>query len=210
MEANGGQVPKKKSFWRRTNRGFWVSMALLLIVVIYVVVSQLMLVAQRPDIRGLAEKVNTLWNSATLLTDEEAAALAESPEKQEALKAQIKTGLQDLFCANSDYLDAGVDLVYGEAEQQFNGAQRSRTRQAENASRQEKWNIVEDTATLSLQFSYTSAGEYYNYSAGSQENAMIEKENVEERLFLSLVLKKENGQWKIFRIGQLFSTNYYN
>lgn len=79
MEANGGQVPKKKSFWRRTNRGFWVSMALLLIVVIYVVVSQLMLVAQRPDIRGLAEKVNTLWNSATLLTDEEAAALAGIP-----------------------------------------------------------------------------------------------------------------------------------
>ena len=205
MEANGGQVPKKKSFWRRTNRGFWVSMALLLIVVIYVVVSQLMLVAQRPDIRGLAEKVNTLWNDATLLTDEEAAALAESPEKQEALKAQIKTGLQDLFCANSDYLDAGVDLVYSAVENSFNGLCRIETRKEVSEPAEEKWNILEDTATFSRVFVYEVKGELSTYTAEPGEKTLESLEDDREIAVLSLICKKENNQWKIFRLSELYS-----
>lgn len=205
MEANGGQTPKKKSFWRRTNRGFWVSMALLLVVVIYVVVTQLILVAQRPDIRSLADKVNGIWNDATLLTDEEAAALAESPEKQEAVKAQLKEELQDLFCTNSDYLDAGVDLVYSAVENEYNGMQRTEKREAVSAPADEKWNIVEDTATFSRVYVYEMDGRLYDYTTETGENTLESLEDDQQTLVISLICKKENNQWKIFRLSGLYS-----
>lgn len=43
---------KKKSFWQRTNRGFWVSMVLLLAVVLYIAATQLMLIPQRKGDSG--------------------------------------------------------------------------------------------------------------------------------------------------------------
>lgn len=97
---------KKKSFWRRTNRGFWVSMVLLLAVVLYITVTQLMLIPQRGEIQKLSDAVNKIWEETTLMTDEQATALNSSKEKQEAVKARIRQGLTPLFVEGSAYLDS--------------------------------------------------------------------------------------------------------
>ena len=59
---------KKKSFWRRTNRGFLVSMVLLAAVLLYVAITQIMLIPQRSTLQELGHKVSSLWES-TMLSD---------------------------------------------------------------------------------------------------------------------------------------------
>ncbi|MDD4546933.1 MAG: hypothetical protein PHR24_06535, partial [Oscillospiraceae bacterium] len=61
----------KKPFWQRVNRGFVVSMALLGIVFIYVVTTQVMLVFEKTEIDSLVNNVRELMESTTMLTDEQ-------------------------------------------------------------------------------------------------------------------------------------------
>ena len=70
--GKGEGAVKKKSFWQRTNRGFWVSMVLLLAVVLYIAATQLMLIPQRKEIQELSDAVNKIWEETTLMTDEQA------------------------------------------------------------------------------------------------------------------------------------------
>ena len=76
---------KKKSFWQRTTRGFWVSMVLLLAVVLYIAATQLMLIPQRKEIQELSDAVNKIWEETTLMTDEQAAALNTAKEILDAV-----------------------------------------------------------------------------------------------------------------------------
>ena len=48
-EKTPAPAVRKRPFWKRTNRGFVVSMVLLAAVIVYVVVSQLMLIPDKND-----------------------------------------------------------------------------------------------------------------------------------------------------------------
>lgn len=136
---------KKKSFWQRTNRGFWVSMVLLLAVVLYIAATQLMLIPQRKEIQELSDAVNKIWEETTLMTDEQAAALNTSKEKQDAVKARIRQGLSPLFVEGSSYLDSACDSLMALVQQEYSGQQRTKTRVYLDVD-PDKCNIIEDTA----------------------------------------------------------------
>lgn len=60
----------KRSFWKRVNRGFLVSMVLLAGVLVYILVSLFMMMGAKKDIRSLADTVNDQVK-AYLMLDED-------------------------------------------------------------------------------------------------------------------------------------------
>ena len=172
---------KKKSFWQRTNRGFWVSMVLLLAVVLYIAATQLMLIPQRKEIQELSDAVNKIWEETTLMTDEQAAALNTSKEKQDAVKARIRQGLSPLFVEGSSYLDSACDSLMA----------------------LDKCNIIEDTAQATYYYANRVSGRYYDYYNG--EGDLKDMENIRQTLSLSLICQKVKGEWKIYRISGISS-----
>lgn len=193
---------KKKSFWRRTNRGFWVSMVLLLAVVLYITVTQLMLIPQRGEIQKLSDAVNKIWEETTLMTDEQATALNSSKEKQEAVKARIRQGLTPLFVEGSAYLDSACDALMAQAQQEYSGQQRTHTRIYLDVDKG-KCNIIEDTAQAAYYYANRVSGKYYDYYAG--EGELKETENIRQTLCVSLICQRVKGEWKIYRISNVYS-----
>ena len=181
---------KKKSFWQRTNRGFWVSMVLLLAVVLYIAATQLMLIPQRKEIQELSDAVNKIWEETTLMTDEQAAALNTSKEKQDAVKARIRQGLSPLFVEGSSYLDSACDSLMALVQQEYSGQQRTKTRVYLDVD-PDKCNIIR------------VSGRYYDYYNG--EGDLKDMENIRQTLSLSLICQKVKGEWKIYRISGISS-----
>ena len=197
-------MEKKKPFWKRTNRGFWVSMVILAAVLLYVLVTQLMLIPQRAEIRELAQQVKQLSEETTLLTDEQAQELAASPEKQQEMMQQARGELEKYFVEDSDYLDTAVDTLYEYVSAEFDGSRRTKVRDFDRTT-QEKINILEDTATANFSFKYLVDGEFTDYSDGL-EAQLNDKENVGQYLYLSLVCRRVDGDWKIYRMDLWDST----
>lgn len=198
---------KKKSFWKRTNRGFWVSMVLLAAVVVYVLVTQLMLIPQREEIRRLGEEVEALWQEATLLSDEQLAQLAD-PAALEAETERLKDKLEPLFVPDSDYLDAGVEYLSQEQQLVLSGDNRAKNREPDRVN-VNRMNITEDTATAQFSFQYETDGDFFLYDDTSPDGGSVQAaEDMGETLYLSLVCKRVDGQWKVFRISSLYSYVY--
>ena len=193
---------KKKSFWQRTNRGFWVSMVLLLAVVLYSAATQLMLIPQRKEIQELSDAVNKIWEETTLMTDEQAAALNTSKEKQDAVKARIRQGLSPLFVEGSSYLDSACDSLMALVQQEYSGQQRTKTRVYLDVD-PDKCNIIEDTAQATYYYANRVSGRYYDYYNG--EGDLKDMENIRQTLSLSLICQKVKGEWKIYRISGISS-----
>ena len=80
-EKTPAPAVRKRPFWKRTNRGFVVSMVLLAAVIVYVVVSQLMLIPDKNAIRALADRVDEAYMSAITLSDEQLAQLEKNKER---------------------------------------------------------------------------------------------------------------------------------
>ena len=68
---------KKKSVWKRMNRGFLVSMVLVAGVLIYVLVSQLMLIPEKQALRELADSVRQISDAGQIQTEETLRKLAD-------------------------------------------------------------------------------------------------------------------------------------
>ena len=198
---------KKKSFWKRTNRGFWVSMVLLAAVVVYVLVTQLMLLPQRGEIRRLGEEVAALWQEATLLSDEQLTQLADTTAL-EAEAERLKDKLEPLFVPDSDYLETGVEYITYEQQKVLSGDKRAKNREPDKVE-VGRMNITEDTATAQFSFQYLTDGDFFQYDDTSPDGGSVQAvEDVEETLHLSLVCKRVDGQWKIFRISLLMDSIY--
>ena len=87
-EKTPAPAVRKRPLWKRTNRGFVVSMVLLAAVIVYVVVSQLMLIPDKNAIRALADRVDEAYMSAITLSDEQLAAFTAALERLNASLAQ--------------------------------------------------------------------------------------------------------------------------
>lgn len=186
---------KRKPFWRRVNRGLFVSLAALLTVILYVTISYIVMAPDRKEIRTLTESYRTLSESTTMLSDADLTALKD----EDALKAkriELKKQLSELFVSDSGYLDSAVDTLMGNMQYQLQGIERITARtSAKDYDR--RMTISEDVASYSLQYLYTVNGQTKNVTTDQMEDIS----NQEQMLYLSLIFKLENGAWKIYRVS---------
>ena len=178
----------KKPFWKRVNRGFVVSMALLAAVLIYVLVTQLMLLPEKKAIRVLGEEMRSMMESSTKLTEEEIEALKDSGTFEKRSK-ELETQLESLLMKDAANPDAALQSLAGQITLQVEGMQRI---------------VVEqDTATLSLCYEYDIQGEFWDYATEKP----VERTG-KQRISVGLVCKKVDGEWKIFRISHFDAYTY--
>ena len=196
---------EKKPFWRRVNRGFVVSMALLAIVAVYVLVTQAMLLPEKKAVEELAQSVCSLMLDNSMLSEEEIASL-QSDGAREKKQQEIQDQLTPLFAADSAYADdfpSGIEEILKLQEQ---GMRAIHTRGQLREDRM-TCQIEQDTATVSIFQQYTeSQGEFWDYSLEKAKEG-----TADEILDLSIVCKKIDGVWKIYRISQLsmYAYTYY-
>lgn len=193
---------QKRSFWKRCNRGFLVSMILLAAVLVYVLIGQIRLLSVRAELRDITDRFNALWNEATLLSDEEAAALKGSADQQAAEQRRIKSELQKEFLPEASYLDAAVNTLYAGILEEYDGTQRTTGRSAILESRVETCNIQEDTALMTVRYDYTVDGQFVDYRYSED---LMEVRKAPETMYVSLQFKKVEGTWKVFRVVNLYS-----
>ncbi len=191
----------KKPFWKRVNRGFVVSMALLAAVLIYVLVTQLMLLPEKKAIRVLGEEMRSMMESSTKLTEEEIEALKDSGTFEKRSK-ELETQLESLLMKDAANPDAALQSLAGQITLQVEGMQRIDSRA--NPKRTENRCVVEqDTATLSLCYEYDIQGEFWDYATEKP----VERTG-KQRISVGLVCKKVDGEWKIFRISHFDAYTY--
>ena len=190
---------KKKSFWRRANRGFLVSMVLIVAVVLYVAITQFMLIPQRAEIQRLGDSLGKLWES-TLLSDERLAELKASETKQKEMQDALREELSALFVPNSDYLDSATESLFAYARGEIEGYQRVVKRTYHKTS-MEACNILEDTATVRMNLYYAVDGSFLVYE--NDESVLKSMEGISQTLYLNFVCKRVDGDWKIYRLSSL-------
>ena len=186
----------KKSFWKRCNRGFIVSMGLLAAVLIYILITQLMLITDRSEIRKLADDYRGYMQSTSLLTDEQIASLKNNQAMMDE-ENSLKNELSPFFVEDSSYLDAAVQNLTGNILYQIQGVERIKTLSDAKVT-DSSCVIDQDVATYTATYSYTAGGDFMNYSTGSLEG----KDNVQRNLQLSINCKKVNGVWKLYHVSQ--------
>ncbi len=202
---------KTKSFWKRTNRGFIVSMVLLAGVIVYVLITQLMLLSDKQALRTLAGDVRSLYEETQVLSDEQITAL-QTEDAKKAERDRIKGKLEACFVKESAYLDGAAQKLTDTYIYRAGGEERI-TGLSYQGDKKSSFNcsIDGDTATLSATYDYVAAGLFYDYSKGYVEiNGKPQKLEVVEgkqnqSLYLSLTCKKIDGEWKIYRISDIGS-----
>ncbi len=185
----------KKPLWRRVNRGFVVSMALLIVTAIYVLITQLMLIPEKRAIRSLTDSYCTQMENVTLLTDEQLAAFKKA-DALTAEKTRLKNELSGSFTDKSVYLDDAASNLIQMISMQLDNQQRVKSR-SERSVEKVKSLIDQDVATCSITYSYTASGDFMNYKSEKAEP----QTDVKLRLQLELSFKKTDGQWKIYRVS---------
>lgn len=186
----------KKSFWKRWNRGFLVSMALLAAVLIYILITQLMLLSDRREIRALAEDYRGYAESTYVLTDEQIDSLKDAEALQQE-KGTLTDALSSLFVEDSEYIGDAAQKLMNSIPYQTEGVER--VRQLSDARMTDFSCMVDqNAATCSVTYSYTVSGDFMNYSTGNLE----EKDDVPQDLKLSVNCKKVGGTWKLYRVSQ--------
>ncbi|HJD24203.1 MAG TPA: hypothetical protein H9694_08700 [Firmicutes bacterium] len=194
---------EKKPFWRRVNRGLVVSVALLAIVAVYVLVTQAMLLPEKKAVEELAQSVCTLMLDNSMLSEEEISSL-QSDGAREKKQQEIQEQLKPLFAADSSYAADFPDgmeeiLKLQELEMQaiYNRGQLQKS--------QVNCQIEQDTAIVSIYRKYTgSQGKFWDYSLEKAKEG-----TADEVLNLSIVCKKTDGVWKIYRISGMSMNAYY-
>ena len=185
----------KKPFWRRVNRGFVVSMALLGIVFIYVVTTQVMLMFEKAEIDSLVNNVRELMESTTMLTDEQVDSL-KSESSFLAEQKRIKGELSKIFIKDSKNLDNAVSYFTENIKQQTESIQRV-TKRDDGKRVEGTISIVQDKARAQSEYNYKVSGEYMKMPSVE----IVQAEDTYQRLHLDMHFKKVNGEWKIYNIS---------
>jgi hypothetical protein len=191
----------KKPFWKRTNRGFVFSMVLLAVVLVYVIITQLMLIPERNAIRELTDIYRGMMEQTSTLTDEKIDTLQDtSAFNQEADK--LKSELSKYFVKDSAYINDAVEPLLSNIRRQRGNGERI-TKLSKGEKKEESIMIDQDIAKLSVRYSYTLSGKYFDYTTDKLEDV-----NDAELVFdVSISFKKVNGEWKIYRISNAYWSN---
>lgn len=193
---------QKKSFWKRTNRGFIVSMALLVLILAYVVTSVLMLLPEKRAIRTIADTVRDMAEAAFTLSTEEVAALTEDVALQ-AEHERLAEELRPLFVADADYLDNAADALIDIVRMRTSGLSQAASLSDREVDTQ-SCRVEEDTASYTVDYEYTASGEFVNYN-----DQVFTGDDVEHHLTMTIILQKQGDVWKIYRIEDLQMFGYY-
>ena len=165
----------EKAFWKRTNRGFVVSMALLAIVLVYVIVGQLMLIPDHSAIQKLTDKYREMIEETSMLTESQITAI----KKSGALEAEgkrLKNELSEYFVKDSAYIDEAVSILLKNIQQQTNGYERITKRS--KGRRTDKSNIIDQNiAKTEVTYLYKSSGKYMDYSTKKWSRPMMSNRN---------------------------------
>lgn len=193
---------KNATVRKPVNRGFVTSMVLLGVVVIYVLVTQLMLIPQKAQLKDLTREVQAIFQAQSALTDEQLEAL-KSGEALAARQKEVENSLSPLFDPDSGYIAASASNLLSELNSQAQGDLRIRDQQLARIKK-EKVDISQDTAKADMQYEYVVDGSFYSY----MEDGLVEVEDGRQTVTLSLTFKKVDGEWKIYRISSLYRDSY--
>lgn len=190
---------------RRVNRGFIVSMVLLVAVLVYVLVTELMTLSVRQEIAKLPDQLAKLMEEVSLTADDRIAELKEDVSAQQAELQQLKTQLAPLFVKDAAYIDAAAASFYQPIAASVEGSQRI-TRLTQTDRKITACTIDDNVANIKLEYRYTMSGEFMNYNKETLQ-PVSDQEIIQE---ISAVCQKVDGQWKLFRVGGMYRrfTNY--
>ena len=171
---------KKKSWWRRCNRGFVVSMALLAAVIIYVLVTQLMLIPVQASLEEKADAVrDVLMDTYDYASSQQASALTMEGRQQWQEESSALTVM-------------GPAMEGLQRKTQVNGRELlKRERSA--------YMVDEDVASITMLYTYRISGHLYNPYSGEY----VDVDDARQSVSLTLSLKKIDEEWKIYRISDL-------
>lgn len=189
---------KQKPFWRRVNRGFLVSMVLLAAVLIYVLVTQLMLIPQRRQLADLANRAGD-----AIMSVENLSAPGTPDEQRKAVYLEGLMGdLKPLFSEDSEYVSAAAQQAVQSLYDRLGTDQRI-TSQQRSVNKITGYTIDEDVATVTLENTYALSGQLYIARDDTIENV----DNAIQRLNLRLIMKKVGEEWRIYRISSLSTSD---
>lgn len=197
----------KRSIWKRINRGFLVSMVLLAGVLIYILVTQLMLIPERRELRELADSVRQISDAMEVQEDGALNKLKDAVEQTKE-QEQIRKELEPYFVKDSSYLDVAAKTFLNDVVSQIEGERLTSLQLKKNASKVESCTIDGDTATIRMYYAFTVSGYFYDYNdiSGKENGEMKLKkaEDTDQYMRLYLTCKKVDGQWKVFRISEYY------
>ena len=188
---------------KRVNRGFIVSMVLLGAVVLYVIATQLMLIPQRNELKKAADTVRQTFEGLATMTQEDAARLDRNKAALSAKQAEIEAELAPLFVQDSGYLKPAVSLVMGEVGSIAYGDFLIHSQELEKA-RVVRCLINEDTASLSMEYTYRVSGDFTNY----RTEGLVKVEDGQQTVDMTLIFQKSDGEWKLYRVSSLYRDSY--
>lgn len=198
---------KKKSVWKRMNRGFLVSMVLVAGVLIYVLVSQLMLIPEKQALRELADSVRQISDAGQIQTEDTLQKLADPAEQAKELE-RIRKELEPYFVKDSSYLAVEAKALLDEILSQMDGERLTDLQLKEKETEVESCIIDGDTATIRMFYAFTVSGYFYDYNdIPARENGEMKlkkAEDTDQYMRLYLTCKKENGEWKVFRFSEYY------
>lgn len=184
---------KKKPFWQRVNRGVVVSLILLAAVAVYVLATQLMLLPAKREVRALGETVHKLYAQCVVMDDDALEALR-TPAAQAEKREEIRRQLEDSFAADSDYLPAAADALMNDVLTQADGFERIRSFQLVR-QKVRKCKVDDDVASLTVEYRYRVDGDFQYTGALQPVTGQMQE------LTVSLVARRQDGQWKIYRVS---------
>lgn len=193
---------KQPTVRKPVNRGFVVSLVLLALVAVYVLVTQLMLVPQKKQLKDLTVQIQEIFEQQSALTDQQLEAL-KSKEALAARQKEVETSLSPLFHPDSGYAASSAGLLLSELNSQVQGELRIRDQRL-SKMKKAKYDISEDTAKATLEYEYSVDGEFYSY----EKDDLVEVKDGSQTVTLTLTFKRMDGEWKVYRIGSLYRDSY--
>lgn len=190
---------KKKSFWKRCNRGFIVSMALLVAVALYVTATQLILSGQKKDIREVYDGVQALLTQELQMPAQDMQALLDE-KSASSYTEDLRQKLEPYFVKDAAYLTEGAGSIVSAL--QTAAMDEVEITSIRSADPNFSIRIDEETATADGYVTYEAAGKWPSYEYGLVMDSHEQTGSVYVNLSASFVL--EDGAWKIYRISSVY------
>lgn len=188
----------RRSFWKRANIGFLVSMTLLAAVVVFVAVTQLMLIPQRAEIRALTDYLNQSFEMVSVLDEETQKAFENEAAFQKEQEA-IREKMQSYFVKDSDYLDEAAAAIASMLRLSVEG-DRQLTDLQPDGYKIEGCTIDNDVAKIQIVYRSRISGIYRDL----RMETMQEADGTLQQTHLSAICKKVDGEWKLYRLSNVY------
>lgn len=194
-------------FIKKINRGLILTVAVILALLIYLTVTHFSRYKDREEIRTVIHQFAQKYSTAALLADEDIKNINEkwSDEACELLSKKTVEQCKPYFVDN----EKCVELLFNGTTTMVRGQNSSKLPIKElsvSLVNLRNFSFDGDTVSLTAEFSVKYTGPATLYSNDERETEEISKTFLERE---TLVLQKENGQWKLFYFdGDFFSYDY--